>query len=232
MFKFIHRRRLKQRWLLEDTYAASLLINPLMTKMEETVPFSQYSVRPFVLAILCNELQINSRKHYLEFGGGISTILLAKFIKVNHLDSVITSIENDKGWMEFIREKLKSEKLDQIVTLIHAPLTKYDTPFGRLDWYNKDILIRNLEKQKYDQVFVDGPPGKSSFHRYLALPFLTENDLLSENHAFYLDDANRKPELKIIDQWESENNIKFDYVLERLAIYHAGESLKVKLSNP
>jgi 16S rRNA G966 N2-methylase RsmD len=230
MFKYIHRRRLKQRWILEDTYAASVLINPLMNKMKQTVPFSQYSVRPFVLAILCNELQINNRKQYLEFGGGVSTIMLAKFISINQLDSRITTVENDKEWLEFIKAKLKAEGLDDIVTLIHAPLLRYDTPFGSVNWFNQEILEKDLTKNTYDQIFVDGPPGKSGYHRYLAYPFLTKYSLLAERHAFYLDDANRKPELKIISKWEEENQVKFEFVLERLAIHHSGDTLKVKLN--
>ena len=98
--------------------------------MRKPVSFNQYSLRPFAITILSNDILMNKRSSYLEFGGGISTILLAKFIDMNELETRIVVVEHDEEWIKYVRNRLEVENLDQVVDLIHAPLITTASPFG------------------------------------------------------------------------------------------------------
>ncbi|MCP4458996.1 MAG: hypothetical protein GY816_13390 [Cytophagales bacterium] len=231
MFKFIKRRRIKNLQKLEDIYASSVFVSPLIQRMKKPVSFNQYSLRPFAIAILSNEILMNKRGSYLEFGGGISTILLAKFIEMNKLSTRMVVVENDIEWINYIKNVLKEEGLSQIVEFVHAPLVSTPSPFGDTSWFNQEVLISQLSGISFDLVLVDGPPGLGGYHRYNAVPFLKSNSLLSSGYSIYLDDVNRKQERLILHHWNKEFGITFQTILNQIAASRTGNSMKIQLSN-
>lgn len=231
MFKFLRRRRIKREAKLEDIYAAASFVQPILNRMENLLPFNQYSVRPFVLAILANEVLLNKRRSYIEFGAGISTILLAKFASISRLDLKITAVDHDAAWIAYLKEVLDQEALQSKVKLIHSPLRSKESVFPDTIWYDTISLLSQIREDNFDLVFVDGPPGRGKHHRYTALPFLLDNNLLSIHHSIYLDDAGRNSEKEIMRKWETLTGKKFETILGHLGASVPSDSMKVRLSN-
>jgi hypothetical protein len=231
MIKGIANKKLRSKSKQEDIYASASFVAPLIGRMKSIIPFNQYSIRPFVLAILANEFMLNSRKEYLEFGAGISTVLLSKFAEINDLPVKITAVEHDKSWISLLKEVLKKENLEKYVSFIYSPLRDTESPFGMTSWYDSGSLLKELEGKQFDLAFVDAPPGKGGYHRYNALPFLINNALLTKSFSLYLDDAGRKQEARILAKWQKEYKIQFEILLGHLGAFVPPDSMKVKLSN-
>jgi 16S rRNA G966 N2-methylase RsmD len=231
MLKFINRRRQKHLRKLEDIYASNVFVQPLLRYFEVPIAFNQYALRPFSIAMIANDILFNRRLHYIEFGGGISTLLIAKFIQLNQLKTRITVIDHDLSWLEMLTGWLEKEGLMDIVDLHYAELVETETPMGRSQWYDHQKVLSAVGRAKIDIVLVDGPPGKGRVHRYNALPVLAENGNLSEEFSIYLDDAARKPEKAIIKDWSTRYNLEFKTWYDQLAVASKGQSLAVALSN-
>jgi len=59
--------------------------------------------------------------------------------------SLKDSIEHDAKWAEILRGMLYHEKLANIVSIMHAPLTPYTRGVGSIDWYDIDLLEAELK---------------------------------------------------------------------------------------
>src|SRR5690606_36365313 len=70
------------KFFSEDILSVNFL-NTLMNGYPY-LPFSGSSLRPFCLNHILNDIVINNRKHIIEFGSGISTILIGRLIKKNN----------------------------------------------------------------------------------------------------------------------------------------------------
>jgi predicted O-methyltransferase YrrM len=206
----------------EDTYALTLL-QPLL-KDGRLLPFTGASLRPLCLLHLVNDIVINHRRKILEFGSGISTIIIGRLIKFNGLKSRVISIEHDASWVAEMRDLITLENLEEVVRIVHAPLISTQQTFPTNQWYDTSIIDRELNGV-FDMVIIDGPPAwetQKKEARYQALPFVFPR--LAQKSIVYLDDANRKGEQKIINRWEKEFNIKFKTTGSRLAYFTQGEN--------
>lgn len=206
-----------------DIYSLNLL-QPLLIG-HPILPFTGSALRPFCLIHLINDIIINERKQIIEFGTGISTIVMARLITKNNLNATIFSIEHNTNWKKIIRQKLEAEGLNSIVQLIDAPLKASELSPNENEWYNTEVLDAALSDKTFDMVIVDGPPAwepHKQLARYPALPF-TFNKLQS-NCSIYLDDANRPGEQQVLQRWEKQFSVKFRITGETLAYCHRGES--------
>lgn len=165
------------------------------------LPFSPFSLNPNTILHLVNDLQVNNRKSVIEFGSGVSTLIMAKFIKSNGLSTKITSIDNNPDWSQYISKELVKHGCDDLVTLVVAPLSKQDTGLYIGPWYHSDDVQNAIYKKTFDVVLVDGPSGGTHKEaRYLALP--TVLNVLEENFIVFLDDIRRQDENKILTKWK------------------------------
>lgn len=208
---------------LEDVYSLALL-NPLLGDLP-FIPFTGASLRPFCLAHIVNDIVINGRKHIIEFGSGISTMVIGRLLKMNKLDSTLLSIEHDQAWVEVLNSLLAREDLHHCVKVACVPLATSDLVLGANIWYDTAILEGNLSSAVFDMVIVDGPPawetGKGKA-RYPALPFMY--DKLSERCSVYLDDADRAGEREILALWQQKFPLRFTLTGSTLAFACRGES--------
>jgi len=206
----------------EDIYSLnsfqSLLIN------YPYLPMSIFALRPLGIALILNEIMINNRQSILEFGSGISTILIARLLKRNQLSTQVVSVEHDVNWCRLIQAQLKSEEAPNSVQIIHAPLLPCDISWdNKLEWFNQQIL-KDYLIDDFDMIIIDGPPACNEnlqFSRYPALPFIW--DKLKPEFVVILDDANRYGERKIIAQWEKLYPLKFQVVGDNIAIAYQGK---------
>lgn len=146
--------------LTEDIYALQL-INGLITQ-GNYLPLTSMSLRPYALAFICNELVINNREHVIEFGSGISTIVMGRLIKSERLKTQIVSIDENADWVHFMNQRIREENLVDIIRLIHAPLRPKREGPGRPHWYEEDYIIKHIGLDKYDMVVIDGPTAYHS----------------------------------------------------------------------
>jgi hypothetical protein len=206
--------------LIEDNLSLQCLGNLLYK--EPIIPITEKTLRPFVLHFLVNEIIINNRRSIIEFGSGISTIIICRLFRYNKIKpQFFISVEHNFEWFKFIKEQLELESLSSYVDLIYAPLEKFKVGQNEYTWYKRnDITINNLF---FDLVLVDGPPANKEEileSRYPALPFVNRN--LLESCAIFLDDANRGGEKKVLLRWQKEFNLKFKLYGETIGICYIG----------
>jgi predicted O-methyltransferase YrrM len=206
----------------EDIYCLGLLDKLLQSG--GPLPFTFMSLRPFAVAFVVNELLINKRNSIMEFGSGISTVIIARAMKVHGMNAKLVSVESDKEWSDLTGELLEKEGLTSYVELIHAPLTHRDWKGRSLLWYDELTLRERLRSfTPVDMVLIDGPAAYNQHYglnRYFAMPFL--KDRLAENHCIFLDDANRDGEKQVLDYWKNEYGMESKVFADTLAVYYEG----------
>lgn len=185
---------------------------------------SDFSLKPYGLILLKNELILNKRSNLLEFGSGLSTIFLAQIIKKNNLQAKITTIESGKDWISRLKRIAQKLGLNDIINIIYAPLTQNGENDRITPWYDTAILNMELDnEQSFDMIIIDGPPAFNSqieSSRYPAIPFVI--NLLSNNYFIFLDDAHRKGERAIIKSWNKQFGFDFQTYNQQFAVHYAG----------
>ena len=203
----------------EDIYSLNSLQSLLINY--PYLPISIFALRPLAINMILNEIVINNRQFILEFGSGISTLLIARLIKRNQLSTRLISVEHDANWCHLIQAQLRAEEAPNSVQIIHAPLLPCDISWDKLEWFNPESL---KSFDDFDMIIIDGPPACNEnlqFSRYPALPFIW--DKLKPEFVVILDDANRYGERKIIAQWEKLYSLKFQVVGDSIAIAYRGK---------
>lgn len=194
----------------EDIYSLQLLRGLLDGPY---LPFATSSLRPLYLANILNDIVINGRESVLEFGSGISTILIGRLARKNNLPIKVLSVDHLDFWVEGVQEQVRKEGLEDIISLIHAPLKPCAPEAGTLPWYDTDIITAHTGDRLFDLVIIDGPPAYETSKkeaRYPAYPFIA--DRLAQRSSVYLDDADREGEKVILQRWEEEYAVRFRVV--------------------
>lgn len=192
--------------IARENYAYNILVKYVPSNY---FPITASSLRFNTLQTVLNDIIINNRKCYIEFGSGISTLVVAKFAMINHPKLKIFSVEHDKNWIEIMESFLKSENLTN-VTIIHAPLIPSPLSLNHLSWYDTETLDVFCKNNTFDIVLIDGPLAhkkENMLSRYPAIPYL--NKKLNMNYSIFLDDANREGEKQILKLWKKEFKIDF-----------------------
>lgn len=178
-------------------------------------PLRGWAASPDLLVQLHTHILINKPKVVVEFGSGISTVVIADALQQNG-EGCLYSFDHDQIYATKALELLKREGLDHRVDLRVSTLEPWKDESLMLNvsnishkeilWYSTTLMedISNI-----DLVFVDGPSNQSSyFTRYPALPVL--NQKLSPIAQIWMDDANRSVEMEILNMWKN----CFDFDLE------------------
>lgn len=215
--QWLHQRR------LEDIHALTVL-QPL-TVGWPLLPLTGSALRPHCLLHIFNDILVNGRRRIIEFGTGISTLLIARLIRQNALNATVLSIDHDKHWVRIAADLLRAEKLGDIVTTTWAPLEESNLALEGNRWYSAQVVADAVGPGPYDMVLIDGPPawqpgtGKS---RFPALPFMLER--LALHASIYLDDANRPGERSVMRSWTHHYNIPFQVTGETLGFAYLGDA--------
>lgn len=203
----------------DDEIYCRLLLNNLFEGYDH-IPVTKSSMSFFGISMILNDLIINQRKSILEFGSGLSTILLARLIKKNKIDCKIYSVENDKNWFDLLNNTLHKENTIENVIPVYAPLASSSKSKNNLEWYDESIINTHLSDTLIDLVIIDGPPAHEktkSLSRYPALPFIIKR--LNKDHSIYLDDVSRDGEKNILKFWLEEFQTEFVILNDKLALY-------------
>lgn len=191
----------------DDGYAMQLILK--LFPEFSYLPFTPFSLNPFTILHILNDILFNDRKQIVEFGSGISTIIISRFIKINNLDTKILSFDNNNKWLDIISKELEKYNCKEPVSLVYSELTKHNNidikKYDNDYWYNIEKVNTNINtlKNDIDLVIVDGPStDTSTYIRYAALPVIKER--LSKSSCIFLDDINRTSEKEILQEWNKE----------------------------
>ncbi len=191
---------LRNTLLLPETHPADLLAYEMIRKYENLgyMPYTNYSLRPYVVQQILNDITIRKPQVIIEFGSGWSTSIIANFILQENLNCKFYSFENQKAWHQMLLDKMPLAATDPRIHFQYAPLDKLENGFkGCKEWYDSKLVKLALAGVKQaDLIIVDGPSDKAkSYIRYGF--FLQIRELIHENTAIYIDDTNRKEEKEI-----------------------------------
>lgn len=216
------RRRLDELLLTQRDGVALTALAPLGGRF---VPITQYSMRPSGVLALVNEIMLNRCRCIVECGAGMSTIYMARALRACEDGGRITSFDHDEEWLALIREALRAEGLEDIVALVHAPLTAGDWGMGPCRWYDPQIVVTALRSKVIDLLVVDGPVASGPAQRYArfpAIPIL--RPFFSDSVTTVLDDIDRMGEQEVIRRWEGILSVKFDQrpLAGRIALARCG----------
>lgn len=188
---------------IDESIAATQLTS--VTQGLGYLPFSKSSLTFSALKCILNDVIINERKVILEFGTGLSTLVISRMLRMNGLSDIqLFSVEHDERWLSVLQNLIEEEGLERRIHLIHAPLVESEFALNGNAWYSTDQLNKLLEERNIhiDSVVVDGPPAweeEKKFARYPALPFVYR--FLNRNSVIFLDDVSRQGESEILKYW-------------------------------
>jgi hypothetical protein len=191
------------------------LSDPQLAKLLERDELGTWALDVASIEALWEQLQADRPAAVLEFGAGVSTVMLARYAQWREADGaerpIIISIEQDAGVREKVEQRLASLRLSEGVHLLHAPLSQ--TSRYRIDL---EQLERRLNGRPVEWVLIDGPAGPEGC-RDSTLPDVSS--LCRDGARWFLDDALRDGELGILRQWSRLRGVEVE------GIYPIGKGL-------
>jgi hypothetical protein len=175
-----------------------------------------WPVSPDFSLYLVELLETNNYDLIIEFGSGISTVIMAKTLAKmtrRHSDKASTTLVSFDHLEQYYKQtlgQLKQADLAEQVQLELAPLKAYTSPNGNTyPYYTCHETLAKLA-QKHDLtntrilVVVDGPPASTGKHaRYPAAPLVLTH-FKGASIDLLLDDYIRDDEKEIATLWKAE----------------------------
>lgn len=171
--------------------------------LKEFYPKNYFPVTGFSLGFqeiqhIINDIAYFNPKIILEFGSGISTIIISNYLKANNSNSIIFSIDNNQGWQEAVKKEIHG---NDNTTFFCFPVEDAELTFReeKVKWYQipSDHFLNSVNE--FELVIVDGPYGRiSRFARFGFIPFLTGK--LAKDAVLFIDDTHRPDELEIAEE--------------------------------
>lgn len=169
-----------------------------LSKIFEKDEFGKWSMEIESIEILCNYLETSKPAYILEFGSGLSTIILALY--ASKYNSLVVSIEQN-DWVKFnIINRLKLIGIEEYVIFEKI----YKNNNGSFSISQKCYVMLK-EKMQIEFALIDGPFGPPGC-REIAFSILRK--ILKTNLEWLMDDALRKEEMKILNKWKHEDCVK------------------------
>jgi len=174
----------------------------LMQYLDHPIPWTNSAMRPSAINLIINEIIIHNRRHILEIGCGISTIIISKVLA--QLGGKVLSIENDQNWIDTTMNYMANEK--NTTRIVHSELVEVEFERCKYLWYDFATIRPFLEGTKFDLLLVDAPlSGLCKMSRYPAMPVVF--DYLQDDFVVFLDDIERRDESVIATRWSQKYNL-------------------------
>lgn len=188
------------RWLLGHLAANQHSLLGIVQRFPKVhMPVSDYSMKAENLEAILDILTTNKPRTILELGSGISTLIVAAWIKQEGEGRII-SFEHDDTWASKTRYYLSLGQLHHFAEVRTVPLRKRMSFGYQVDWYDLEEAIEDIEQ--IDLLIVDGPPANTSERTMARLPAMEVfHQRLSECAVVFLDDGTRPGEKEIVKIW-------------------------------
>jgi predicted O-methyltransferase YrrM len=191
------------------------LSDPELARILEKDELGTWALDVASIEVLWEKLQSDRPAAVLEFGAGVSTIMLARHAQWRATSGaerpIIISLEQDAGVREKVEQRLASLELHEGIHVLHAPLS--ETSRYRIDL---DQVKQRLNGRAVEWVLIDGPAGPQGC-RDTTLPDVMP--LCRDGARWFLDDALRDGELAILRQWSRLRGVEVE------GIYPIGKGL-------
>jgi hypothetical protein len=167
-----------------------------------------WALGPRSIELLASEIRLAKPRRVVEFGSGISTLVIAKCLdEIGFDDSIVISFEQDEAHASGTRQLLRRHGLGSRSVVMHAPLVEAVLAGRSRTRYSfSDSAQLLLEAIPPDFVLIDGPAAGFG-GRFGTLPILQP---YVRNARFLMDDALRDSELAIAAEWSSLPHIRVD----------------------
>ncbi|MEB2332286.1 MAG: class I SAM-dependent methyltransferase [Nitrosomonas sp.] len=191
-----------------------------------------WPVSPDFALYLIELIEFNDYDLIIEFGSGLSTVIIAKAIRraarrQGKKPADFVSFDHLEHYYKQTCTQLEHAGLINAVQLILAPLQDWQDSNGRIQPYYACQSTLTALKQKYVVadlrilVIVDGPPAATGKHaRYPAGPLILEH-FANAHIDLLLDDYIREDEKEIVQRWQTDiaaagfSQIATEYKLEK-----------------
>jgi hypothetical protein len=193
----------------------SALSDPELARILEKDELGTWALDVASIEVLWEKLQADQPAAVMEFGAGVSTVLLARYAQWREETRaerpIIISLEQDAGVREKVEQRLASLGMSEGVHVMHAPLS--ETSRYRIDL---EQLKQRLNGRAFDWLLIDGPAGPEGC-RDSTLPDVMA--LCRDGARWFLDDALRDGELGILRAWSRLRGVEVE------GIYPIGKGL-------
>lgn len=173
------------------------------------IPVSSSAMSFESILTICNDIVLNDRRSVIEFGSGLSTLVIASLVHREGRSRRFVSVEGNAAWHGIIARFLREAGTADAVELIHAPVVPHRLAVAGNTWYDLEAAGDTIRSSTFDAVIVDGPEAHAAgteLSRYPALPFLREH-LHRERCFVLLDDAQRAGEKEVCRRWKAEYGV-------------------------
>lgn len=171
-------------------------------------PTRGWAGSPDFLLKLVELVITESPKYVVELGSGVSSVVLGLALN-KFSNGQLVSIDHEIDFAQKTQRFIKVNKLKETVDVKFCPLLDYHYHDVIWQWYD---LSQVKFEHNIDLLVVDGPPRKlQEKSRFPALTMLINT--LSPEGTIILDDANRKNEQEVIEDWElylNKHEVKYD----------------------
>ncbi|MDN1895490.1 hypothetical protein FCZ50_14405 [Escherichia coli] len=215
---------------------AFISIQQYLTHGDCITGFHGWPISPDMGVFLLEKIRERNYDAIIEFGSGVSTLLIAKGLMAFNLfkdneDKCFISFDHDEYYFTNTQSLLAYHGVESMVDLYLTPLKEWSDGTGCYKYYSCEDVLIELAKRIQDGskrllVLVDGPPGNTCANaRYPALPFMSH---FISNHEidWVLDDAYRDEEKLTVELWKkywSAENIQFthDFIKNEKGMFFA-----------
>lgn len=166
---------------------------------------SSFSISYSTILHILNDILIYRPKKILEFGSGLSTIVLSNAIHDLNLDTVIHTVDSDANWLNIVKNYLSDRSN---VKFHNCPIVDFDVKMYKkyYDIYSNPVL-NSIDD--FDMYIIDGPWSRITPNvRYGAVDFILSRKRNDKNLIIYVDDINRKDEILIYESLSKLLSIK------------------------
>ena len=191
--------------------SGTALANPFLAERLGERRFGDWTISAQAMNLLEREIRGRAPWRVLEFGSGLSTACLSRYMAENVSGApppYIVSVEEDADFCAESRKIVAELGLDGLASIHHAALVKKEIAGRSVNAYDLPLAaLAELEAAPPDLVFIDGP-GKAGgrFARWAVLHLVIP--LLPGGFRFYLDDALSDSALECAQLWAQVPGVK------------------------
>ena len=204
LLEFTHVRRLVVQGHRQQH--ALVQIRPLLGDLP--LDLSGWAADPIMAHNMVRLLTDTRPRMVLECGSGSSTVVIARCLRALGQGRLI-SLEHDAAFARRTAELLKLHALEDLATVVTAPLVALEANGQMFRWYGPQY--QSLLRDKIEVLLVDGPPANTGPRaRYPAVPILRPH--LAPESWIMLDDGDRPDERHVAHTWSRELGANLSYL--------------------
>jgi len=220
------RRAARERAQLEASRQPEIAaqLTELLRPAEPLPALGGWAITPDLALHLARHVRDERPRLVLELGSGTSTVILGEAVRPT--GGRVVSLEHDAAHAERTRELLRARGLEDIASVLLAPLVPDERAPAGGTFYDFDALkaLPPRLAGPFDLAFVDGPPASSEPRArqpalYRILPHLAARGVV------VLDDAVRLGEQAILEHWR-QHGLLDEFEVEPLAVLRGAVMLR------